>query len=46
MHSSRALSDTALEGERMAKETGQGSALLYTGSLGAVIYSMALTTKK
>ena len=38
MNSSRALSD------RQGKKTGQGSALLYTGSQGVGLDSMALTT--
>ena len=43
MHGSRALSDIALEDERMAQTARAGSTLLYTGSLG--IHSMAQTTR-
>ena len=46
MNSRGALSDIAPEGERMAKKTGQGSALLYTGSVGIRIDSMTLTKNK
>ena len=41
VNNSGVLSAVAPEGERM---TGQGSALLYTGSLGVTINSVALTT--
>lgn len=44
MNSSGALSDGALEGERMAQNTGQGSALPSTGPLGVRIHSTAWTT--
>lgn len=46
MNSSGAVSDTASEGERMAKKTGQSSSLLHTGLIGVGINSTALTTKK
>ena len=45
-NSSRALSDTGPEDERMAQKTGQRSALLCTGSLGVRIDLLALTTNK
>ena len=43
MNSSRA--DMVPEGEKTAQKTGQGSALLYTGSPVVRINSTALTTK-
>ena len=46
LNSSRALSDTAPEGERIAQKYGQGFALLCTGELGDGIDLMALTTNK
>ena len=46
MNSSRALSDAAPEGERMAQKDWAGFALLYTGSFGVRIYSRALITTK
>ena len=46
VNSSRALSDRAPEGERMAQTTGQGSALLSTGLLGVGIDLMALMRKR
>ena len=46
MNSSRALSEIALGGERMAqKDQTQGSTLLSTGSLGVRINLAVLTTK-
>ena len=45
MNSSVTLSDIAPEDERMVQKTRQGSTLLYTGSLGVGINSMALTKK-
>ena len=43
MNSSGALSDKEPEDERVVQKTGQGSALLYTGSLGVGSDSTALT---
>ena len=45
MNSSGALSNIVLEGKRIAQKAGKGSTLLYTGSLGVRIDSMALTTR-
>ena len=44
MNSSRIVSHTAPEDERRMRKTRQGSALLYTGSLGVRIDSTAPTT--
>ena len=46
MNSSRELSDTVLEGEKMVQKTRQGSAVLYTGSLGVRIDAVVLTPNK
>ena len=46
MNSSRALSHTALEGERMAQNKRAGFYSAYIGALGVGINLMALTTKK
>lgn len=44
MNSSRVLSDTVLEDDKMAQKDPQGSAVLCTGSLGVGIVLAALTT--